>query len=338
MTRAPKATAAVILATLVASLSASACSLGNRQAMANRVIDAVHRVEAAGTARGTITIEAQVIRSKLPVVPGPPRIVNGVAPNLQTVIDFKDDKAAVGLAGDDPASAAMVFDGTRVFQRRDVKVPHDAVTAGAASNLLPLVATAKAGPPPPAAPPQQEPPPPPPPPADQPAAPGTSRLHRAPKIERRWLTFDYAALAKRDTTKTAGSFAISPLFLTRLAAGTLTGSVHLAGPGHYAMNVSRDKAERRLTEDQRKELDKVFRANAIGGRVFKAQAWIDETGKLKQFVVQLRQSLSRTDRDDLHITLELTSVGAPITITAPDPKQTAGVANLGQLVHGTVGA
>src|SRR5438034_481119 len=107
--------ATVGLATLVAT-TASACSLGHKQAMADQVIGSLHRVEAAGTATGTITIAAIVIHSKLPVTPGPPRIVNGLAPDLKTVIDFKEDRAAVGLAaGDDPASAAILFDGTRVL-------------------------------------------------------------------------------------------------------------------------------------------------------------------------------------------------------------------------------
>src|SRR6266550_8370358 len=100
------------LATLVST--APACSLGHRQAMANQVIGSLHRVEVAGTVKGTITIDAVVIKSKLPVTPGPPRIINGGAMNLRTIIDFRADKAAVGLgASDDPASAAMVFDGTR---------------------------------------------------------------------------------------------------------------------------------------------------------------------------------------------------------------------------------
>ena len=166
------------------------------------------------------------------------------------------------------------------------------------------------------------------------------------QIQRRWLTLDYGSLPRRDSNKTAGSFAISPIVIERLVTGTLTGSVRQLGGEvidgtttvHYKMNVSRDKAEKGLSDTQRKDLDKVFRANAIAARVFPAEAWLDQAGVLRRLTVKLRQSLGRIDRADLRVTLELHPVAVPVSVPLPDPKQTVVVQNLGQLVHGAAGA
>ena len=88
--------------------------------------------------------------------------------------------------------------------------------------------------------------------------------------------------------------------MLRLAGGVLTGSIERhadpkTGLVRYDANVSRDKAERRLNEDDRKLLDKVFRANVIGGRTFPARIWLDGDGNLRRFEVKLRQSLTNVD-------------------------------------------
>jgi hypothetical protein len=325
--------------------------------MADRVIAAAARSEADGTAMATVSVRAQVIKSKLPVAPGPPKIVSGAAPDLKAAIDFKAGKAAVAYTGDDPNSAAMVFIGSQVFQRTDLKSASVGPAAGVQlqanqasglnlpagassgapvgidSNLSPLAAAAKATA------------------ASSvtttttaPPAPSTSKLRRPITIQRKWIGFDYAQLPKHDKTKSAGSYAISPIAIQELAKGALTGSLHLLGPEtidgqamtHYKMNVSRDKAERHLADTVRKDLDKTFRANAIGGRVFAAEAWIDANGRLRRFTVRMRQTLSRIDRADLTVTLELTPAPAPVALPVPNPQETAVVKTLGALIHGAV--
>ncbi|MDQ1396865.1 MAG: hypothetical protein QOG64_2124 [Acidimicrobiaceae bacterium] len=338
--------------------TSGACSLGNRQAMADRVIKAARLVETSAAAKATISVRAQVIKSHLPIAPGPPRITNGAAPDLPAVIDFRGGRAAVAVPGEDVAGAGILFDGSRVFERRDVKAPPLA-TGGASSNLAVLLTVAKgaaaalpAGAAVPAGAPAGAPaatPPPPPAPTTTTTAPpeaAGSKLRRAPRVQRRWLSFDYGSLPKDDSTKTAGSYAINPIVVTHLAVGTLTGSMKLIGPDtidgahttHYRMNVSRDKAERHLPEKQQKELDKIFRANAIGGGVFPAEAWVDDAGSLRRFTVRLRQSLSRTDRADLDVTLQLAPSATPVEVPVPDAKETAVVQDLGQLVHGASGS
>ena len=335
-------TTAILAAVVV--IGVTGCSLGDKQAKADRVIAAVHRTEASGVARADLTVSAAVLPTKKALAPGPPRIASGAAANVATVIEFKSSRAAVGIAGDDVAHAAVVFDGTRMFQRTDLK-PLPTATAGVAigigggpaSNLGLLSAVIGPATPPPA----------------QPAAgtnasatpTGEPRLHRSAKIQRHWTGFDFASLPRNDETRTAGSYAISPAVLVHLASGTLTGSIRVLGPEavsgvdttHYRMNVSRDKAFRLLPETARKDLGKIFRANAIGGDVFPAEAWIGADGLLRRFSVRLRQSLSSNDKADLFVFVNLHDFGAAVTIPLPDPKETATVLNLGQLVHSGAG-
>jgi hypothetical protein len=342
---------------VVALTMAGACSLGNKQAMADKIIAAAARSEADGAAMATVSVRAQVIKSKLPVAPGPPKIVGGVAPDLKAAIDFKAGKAAVAFAGDDPTSAAMVFIGSQVFQRTDLKSAEAPPAAGLAlqanqasglnlpagsgsvtsvgidSNLSPLAAAAKATSAAPATTTTTAPP-----------SASTSKLRRPITIQRKWIGFDYGSLPKHDKTKSAGSYAISPIAIEQLAKGALTGSLHLLGSEtidgqpmtHYKMNVSRDKAERHLPNNVRKDLDKTFRANAIGGRVFAAEAWVDANGRLRRFTVRMRQTLSRIDRADLTVTLDLAPAATPVVLPVPNPQETAEVKTLGALIHGAV--
>lgn len=368
-------------------LTTGACSLGKKQAMTDRVIRAALLVGANGGVEATMLINVTVIPSRLPIAPGPPKIVSNAAPGVKAALDFKTGRAAVGYPGADPSKAAMVFIGTRVYQRTGIKradrTPNAGLTAlatGAASlpngvNLNGLSASAPgragidsnldalaAASQPPATPPPPPAPAPVPAPVPAPALAGTlpiptttsttsttapsgSRLHRPIKIQRDWLEFDYSSLPLHDSTKAAGSYAISPIILERLLVGTLTGSIRqqglepLDGGGqvvHSSMNVSRDKAERYLPEKARKDLEKMFRANAIGGHVFKAETWVDPAGHLRRFTVRMRQTLSRIDRADLQITIDFAPATAPVTVPTPDPKATAVVKQLGQLIHGAV--
>lgn len=364
------------LGAVVALVALTACSLGEKDAMTKHVIAAAGRVFAEGAATGTLSVDVKVVPAKLPVAPGPPRIVSGASYGLNTAIDFKTGRAAVAY-GSDTATAAMVFAGSRVYQRTGIKPPAPSAadlanaagavpnlqslasqgsgpvavqvgTTGVDSNLRTLTAAAAQA--------AQ---------ASQAAttttvpvttttsttsttAPGTSgstssALHRPVKIQRNWIALDFASLPKRDSNKTAGSYAISPLVIEGLAFGTLTGSIRSRGTEtidgietvHSTMNVSRDKAERYLPEKAREDLEKIYRANAIGGRVFKAETWVDRNGRLRRIQVRMRQTLSRIDRADLILTLDLTPAAGGVAVAVPDPKTTAVVQNLGQLIHGS---
>ena len=98
-------TTAIVAAVVV--IGVTGCSLGDKQAKADRVIAAVHRTEASGAARADLTVSAAVLPTRKALAPGPPRIASGAAANVATVIEFKSSRAAVGIAVDDVAHAAQ---------------------------------------------------------------------------------------------------------------------------------------------------------------------------------------------------------------------------------------
>lgn len=302
----------------------SACGIGNKQSLADRVVRAAERLEEAGTASGTIDASVALVKSAKPLVPGPPKILPGRITDVPIVVDLEEGSAAVGVKGGDPRTAVIVFRGTRMYQRIAPKTTSiaAAVLSSAASNLQPLidayhgitlVSPTETGP------------------TTTSTTVKHAALQRRSRIPREWIAFDFGAIDKRDKTKRAGSLAINPTVILRLAKGVLTGSIERHGD-HYEANVNRDKAERRLSEDERKELNKVFNANAIGGQTFKARIWLDGRGALRRFEVRLRQRLTSVDRADLTVTIDVDALGLPLHIAAPARAGTATVSSLGQLV------
>ena len=325
----------------VLAILAGACGLGDKEAHADRITDALQRLERGGVVDATVAAAVRLVPSEQPAVPGPPRIVPASIDPVPSVLDLRRDQAAIGLTSAEATSAALVFLGSDLYQRippKTVKQTGD-VPSSAASNLAAIVAnfsaqavTAQAAP------------------ETQTTAPpepttttAPSALRRTARIPRQWIAFDYGSLDEKDTTKRAGSLAISPVALLELAKGVLTGSVERgaaddAGVTVYEANVNRDKAERRLSEERRELLDKVYVANAISKRTFPARMWIDGDGNLRRFEVTLRQALNNIDRADLVVTIEIRGTRDAPAIPRPDSKATASVATLGQLVTAVSGA
>ena len=358
MTR-PRSTrwASALAALAVAGTAGGACSLGSKQTLADRIVKATKQLQASGGATATLAVKVALVKSDKPLVPGPLRILPAELPPVAALLDLRHGNAVVGVKSDDPATASLVFIGSDLYQR----IPPKEVVAGikvpssAASNLLPLLAangtqllsTQAAGElvtQPPAG-------------LAVPTTTSTSTsttsttvkpsaLRRAPRIPRQWIAFDYSKIKDHDDTKRAGSYALNPDVLVRLLSGVLTGSIKqrsadpAAGQGlvRYDANVSRDKADRRLSERDRKTLNKMFTANAISGRVFKARIWLDATGQLRRFSITMRQGLSSIDRADLTVTIDVGSAGTAVNVVRPDPKATAVVGTLGQLVSSVSGA
>jgi hypothetical protein len=295
------------------------------------VTRASDRLEASATATGMLAVSVKVLKSEdHPIVPGPPKILPGTVNELPLLLDLTHDAAVVGVRGNDVKTAVVVFRGGDLYQRIAPKTASvaSAILASAASNLQPLVDAYRGttlnltG-------------------ASAPASTSStttttttivhSALRRASRIPREWIAFDYDDLDKKDDTKRAGSFAISPTVVLHLVQGVLTGSIERHGD-RYDANVNRDKAERHLSEDDRKLLDKIFRANAVSNHTFPAHIWLDGSGALRKFEVRMRQHLTSVDRADLTVTIELDRTGLPLRIEAPDRKATATVSTLGQLV------
>jgi hypothetical protein len=170
----------------------------------------------------------------------------------------------------------------------------------------------------------------------------TTKLRRRVQIVREWAAFDFAAIKDRDRTKHGGSLAINPVDLLRLSRGVLAGSIERRGSDanglvEYAANVSRDKAERKLSEDERKVLDKEFVANAITRTVFPAKFWLDAEGTLVRMQVKLRQQVTTIDRADLTVTFDFSPLETAVAIKRPDNQGTVHVRTLGELVTTAAG-
>lgn len=323
-------TALVALA-IAATVSVPACGLGRKEGMANQVATAIERLESAGAVRLDMTVAVAPLQRPDTILEQAPRIMEVPPVKFPAIVDFRRGTAAVGLRDEDASTAALVFRDTRVYQRIAPKstssgpqLPNTSV-----SNLLAIRAVLDPASVPLAV--EDG--------ADQPATTSTtekpSALRREARIPRVWVAFDYGELDEEDGTKRAGSYAINPRDVLRLVHGLLTGSIERTSAGEmteYAGNVNRDKAERKLPEERRELLDKVFKANAVSKRTFPARVWIDRSGELRRFEVRMRQELTNIDRADLIVTIEV--VGAPpaVDIARPDPKATSTVGSLGQLV------
>lgn len=330
--------AALLTAVAVGS---AGCGLGDKEALADRIGVALARLDDGGVVDATVAASITVVPSDQPAVPGPPRIIPARLDPVPSVLDLRRDQAAVGLTSPDPSSAAVVFLGGDLYQRIPPKTVTQTgdVPSSAATNLAAIVANFSGQAAAAQATPGTE--------VTAPPEPTTttapSALRRTPRIPRQWIAFDYDALDDKDTTKRAGSLAINPVLLLELTRGVLTGSLERVAtdePGLtlYEANVNRDKAERRLSEERRKLIDKIYVANAVSKRTFPARIWLDDSGNLRRFEVTLRQALNNIDRADLRVTIDVSGVRDGGPIPEPDSKATASVASLGQLVTAVSGS
>jgi hypothetical protein len=325
--------AAVVTAALVVS-GLGACGLGDRQAEADRIERAGKVLLASPSIGATLSAEVKIVKSDKPLIPGPPRVSPGLVKEVGVVMDPSEGRAAVGTDAALTRPPAIVFDGATMFQRIAVKTVTDPTAAvrapsnfNAIANALstqalvaPVVPTTTTT-----------------------TAPGGDHplLRRRLHIVRDWAKFDFAAIADHDRTKHAGSYAVNPVDLVRLSTGVLTGSIKRVGTTgdltRYDGNVSRDKAERKLSEDAREVLDKEFTANAITRRVFPATFWLDKDGRLAILRIAMRQQLTNVDRADLTITLVLAPFTKDVSIAAPSRTDSVTVSSLGQLVTTVTG-
>jgi hypothetical protein len=254
----------------------------------------------------------------------PPRIAPGALPPIDAVLAPRADAAAV--------AGVLLFADDVIYERIAPKraAASAASALGVQSNLAAIVAAATGAVLTAPAPLPSE------------AAPTTTTtapraLRRTVQIVREWAAFDFSEIPDDDRTKHGGSFAINPVTLLRLTTGVLTGSIEPKG-SYFKANVSRDKAERNLSEDERDVLDKMFTANAVTRRVFPAQFTLSPNGELTSFQVTLRQQLSSKDRADLTVNFQLRPGQSAATIKRPARKGTVQVRSLNQLVTTVSGA
>ncbi|HUR77659.1 MAG TPA: hypothetical protein VMZ22_06915 [Acidimicrobiales bacterium] len=302
----------VVVTALV--LVAGACGLGDKEAHADRIVAEGKRLMAQDSVLASLAVNVKVVPAEREVIlQEPPRIAANQVRGIGAVMRPADDIASV--------AGVVLFIDDVIYERivlKNVTVPGSEYIAP--NNLNAIVGTVQGL-------------------RSLDGAPGTSTtsttaarsLRRTTQILREWAAFDFAEIPDQDDTKHGGSFAINPVALLRLTTGVLTGSVERISARRFEANVSRDKAERNLDEDEREVLDKMFTANAVTRRVFPAQFGFGADGRLTSFEITLRQQLSSKDRADLTATFRLRG-SSSTQITQPPRRGTVNVDTLGQLV------
>ena len=313
-------TSRVLIGALALSLVAGACGLGDKQAQADRITAAGKALMGRPSVAASIGVRVRVLPVERQLVEvEPPRISPGTVEQLESLLHPPANTASV--------QDVLLFVDDVVYQRiapNRVGAPVNA--AGAPSNLNAIFVAVNGGTI-----------------VGERVAPTTTttaarRLRRGVQIVRQWAAFDFAEIEDRDRTKHGGSFAVNPVAALRLATGVLTGSVERTGEGSFKANVSRDKAERNLSEDAREVLDKMFTANAITRRVFPARFQFDDDGELRFFSVTMRQQLSSKDRADLTMSFAFRPSQDRGTIGRPPRRGTVTANTLAELVTMVTGA
>ncbi|MHB1447170.1 MAG: hypothetical protein ACYCZV_16165, partial [Acidimicrobiales bacterium] len=239
-----------------AAVAMSGCGLAARQARADVISTALARTTQAGQVSGTLYTAVVPLPPRRPAPPGPGRIAAAQAGPLPFIIDLRNGRSAVSAPAG--GSAQLIFTVNRMYERRPANASAGAAallaSTGAAPSNIPLLKAAA--------------------PAGVAASPATSAVatgYQAVSVQSRpWLALDYGALSASNRTGQAGSLAISPALIFRLASGVLTGSVEPLGsdrstsasdralralvpPGStaYRTNFGLDKAETGMTDAQK---------------------------------------------------------------------------------------
>jgi hypothetical protein len=138
----------------------------------------------------------------------------------------------------------------------------------------------------------------------------------------------------------------NPLFLLSLLRGTLSGSVDVVGresvhdieTTHYRFNIDREKAVDDEDERVQDVYESLFKSAFATAVVMPAEAWLDERGVAHRFRITLKSRLRRQNIADIHLTVDLFEMGAPLSVALPDKAETVKVGDLGALVQATSAA
>ncbi|MEY2425494.1 MAG: hypothetical protein QOI61_1066, partial [Actinomycetota bacterium] len=198
---------------VVMALLGGACGLGEKQAQADRIIDAGKHLMNSSVIGATISAQVRVLPvERVLAIQEPPRIAPGALPPIDAVLAPRADAAAV--------AGVLLFADDVIYERIAPKraAASAASALGVQSNLAAIVAAATGAvltaPTP----------------LPSEAAPTTTTtapraLRRTVQIVREWAAFDFSEIPDDDRTKHGGSFAINPVTLLRLTTGVLTGSI-----------------------------------------------------------------------------------------------------------------
>lgn len=336
------------------ALTSAACGLGDKQAQADRVIDARRDTFEVGGATGAMKIEIEPSEEN-----EEPEEAGGAA-------------AAFGGLGGAAATRAfsvdvqLKFDFPRQSVGAIVVPPVDPLAALAAASAPAEGAAAAGAPPVEGAPPAEAPPVEA---AAVPAAPtepntlfhgNTTYVRRTnvrPTERRLWAKLDFARLDDDErppavdetpgpSIAVAAANSINPLYLLELTEGVLAGSIERKGEetvngttaARYDANVSIDKAlaDLDLDDDELEIRQLMFRLLRVRDDVRPASFWVDGEGKLRRARFELRQRIDRNDTNDLTITIDLSAIEPQGEVATPDAEETVVVERFGRLIRSSL--
>jgi hypothetical protein len=184
------------------------------------------------------------------------------------------------------------------------------------------------------------------------------RLNLRPTEKRIWAKLDFTKLPddeprptrsdlEGDALAIAAANSINPTFFVDLALGALTGSIKPMGQedvagvktSKYESNVSIDRVFTELDpgdtalEARRLMLRLLLNRSTDVG---KGEYWVDDEGLLRRARFKFSQRVDRDENNDVVVTMDLTSYGAPVAIASPSADQTVQVERFGRMVRAAV--
>jgi len=342
-------------------VAAGGCGIGAKDALAARIDRAADSAWLKGTAAGTISLSLRVTEQTGSTLSGQARAF--AIPSQPVALVLGQDRAEVGAA---PTTAAVlpvaVFIGSRIYERASQNQVIEALGSRAFGTFFNgppgVAALAEAAPAPSLSAPG----------TGRTAAGSTGADNPAPLtagsaglavaglpgaspdaggavagLDRQWFEFDFASLrSPRTSVLVSGALGLNPVFFVRLLHGTLAGSIRDLGSAavdgqpsrHFAVNLDPAKVESQLSGDERENLTNQVTANAVpGGAVFPSQVWIGADGLPRRIQVTVPQQLDTGDKDELTVTLDLSSFGTSIGIGTPRAQEVAQMQSFARLVQ-----
>jgi hypothetical protein len=176
---------------------------------------------------------------------------------------------------------------------------------------------------------------------------------------RPWVQLDFSRIDARrgpPASPPIGFSGLSPVALTDLLAGTLSGSARVVGQQdiagtpttHYRLNIDWDKAKSdqgreaaglpKLSKKRSEALQRVYEQMGISDPIFPSEVWLDARGLPHKLTAAVKQTVEITEQNrkrHLHfetkIILELSDFSSPVSLDVPSKQQLIQVGGFGEL-------
>ena len=169
------------------------------------------------------------------------------------------------------------------------------------------------------------------------------RLANAAASSRPWLRLDYRRLYDNRKSQKGigfGSDLLSPLWITDLLKGTLTGSIHRVGTvqvagapaTEYKANFAWDKCLKGTSDSHKRAVEAAMTLLGIPDKVVHGRIWLNSTGAIRQMEALVRENKGRHQAVNWRYTIHLTSIGQPVPIVLPKASEVARVDALPQII------